>query len=111
MGITIIKYKFKEFSTMRHIAAFMLLRLSGNKSPSEEDIKNLLKTIGGECDLENMKRLFSGLEGKNIDDLIEQGRKKLVFNQSQNSSELVSEKKENSISKQVDLEKEKDESS
>merc|ERR1719263_268787 len=96
---------------MRHIAAFMLLRLSGNKSPSQEDIKKLLEAIGGECDLENIKRLFSGLDGKNIDDLIEQGRKKLVFDEKQTSLDLVSEKKENSPSNQVDAEKEKDESS
>merc|ERR1712226_1384372 len=73
------------------IAAFMLLKLSGNQSPSEEDIKNL----------------FSGLEGKNVNDLIEQGRKKLVFNGNLDNSVL--QKKKNSSVTQVDVKKEKEE--
>merc|ERR1711976_1126665 len=53
---------------MKHIAAFMLLRLSGNKSPSEEDIKNLLKSIGVGFVPSNLKgkKIFSIEQHKKV---------------------------------------------
>lgn len=51
---------------MKHIAAYMLLSLGGNASPSAADIKSLLDTVGIETDEERVSKLISELEGKDI---------------------------------------------
>lgn len=51
---------------MKHIAAYLLLQLGGNESPSASDIKELLDTVGIEPDTERLEKLISELQGKDI---------------------------------------------
>ena len=50
---------------MKHLAAYLLLSLNG-RTPSEADVKKLLSSVGIEADGERLSKLFSELEGKDI---------------------------------------------
>jgi len=51
---------------MRHIAAYLLLQIGGNDSPTSGDIKKLLSVVGVEADDERLEKLVSELKGKDI---------------------------------------------
>lgn len=51
---------------MRHIAAYLLLQIGGNASPSADDVKKVLGAVGIEADEERLEKLISELEGKDI---------------------------------------------
>lgn len=63
---------------MRHIAAYLLLQIGGNASPSAEDIKKLLATVGIEADESRLETLVSELQGKDVNALIAEGNSKLA---------------------------------
>ncbi|KAI9677913.1 MAG: 60S acidic ribosomal protein P2 [Trizodia sp. TS-e1964] len=63
---------------MRHLAAYLLLVLGGNSSPSPSDIKAVLNSVGIETDNERVKALISELKGKDISQLISEGSSKLA---------------------------------
>jgi large subunit ribosomal protein LP2 len=52
---------------MRYIAAYLLLQIGGNASPSKKDIKKLLHTAGVDVDDDRLDKLLSELDGKSID--------------------------------------------
>ena len=54
---------------MKHLAAYLLLGLAGNESPSAKDIKEVLSSVGIEADDERLKSLLSELEGKDISEV------------------------------------------
>lgn len=49
---------------MRHIAAYLLLQIGGNASPSADNIRKVLDAVGIEADDERLEKLISELEGK-----------------------------------------------
>lgn len=63
---------------MKHLAAYLLLGLAGNASPSAADIKNVLSSVGIDADEERLTKLVAELEGKDIQELISQGAEKLA---------------------------------
>ncbi|KAK9728233.1 60S acidic ribosomal protein P2, variant 2 [Basidiobolus ranarum] len=63
---------------MRYIAAYLLLTLGGNQAPSAGDVEKLLSSVGIEADSERLSKLISELEGKNVEELIAQGKEKLA---------------------------------
>lgn len=63
---------------MRHLAAYLLLVVGGNSTPSAEDVTKLLSQAGIEVDDERLTQLITDLEGKDIAELIELGKDKLV---------------------------------
>ncbi|RKP39276.1 60s acidic ribosomal protein-domain-containing protein [Dimargaris cristalligena] len=63
---------------MRHLAAYLLLNLAGNTSPSESDIASVLSSVGIDVDSERVAQLLAELAGKNVDELIEEGKAKLA---------------------------------
>ncbi|EMD93964.1 hypothetical protein COCC4DRAFT_131531 [Bipolaris maydis ATCC 48331] len=63
---------------MKHLAAYLLLGLGGNTSPSAEDVKSVLSAVGIEADDERLNKLISELEGKDINELIASGSEKLA---------------------------------
>ncbi len=63
---------------MRHVAAYMLAALGGNENPSAKDIKEILSSVGVEEDEEALKTVIESLKGKNLQELIEEGSKKLA---------------------------------
>ncbi|KAG1746644.1 ribosomal protein 60S [Suillus paluster] len=62
---------------MRHIAAYLLLQIGGNASPSASDVTKVLAAVGIESDEDRLEKLISELEGKDINALIAEGSAKL----------------------------------
>lgn len=54
---------------MKHLAAYLLLGLGGNTSPSASDIKEVLSAVGIEADDERLNALLGELEGKDINEV------------------------------------------
>ncbi|KAL3457367.1 60s acidic ribosomal protein-domain-containing protein [Aspergillus heterothallicus] len=63
---------------MKYLAAYLLLALAGNESPSASDIKEVLSAVGIDAEEERLSKLLSELEGKNIQELITEGSAKLA---------------------------------
>ncbi|KAG8068485.1 hypothetical protein GUJ93_ZPchr0005g15149 [Zizania palustris] len=63
---------------MKLIAAYLLAVLGGNTSPTAEDIKNILESVGVEANEERLEFLLSELEGKDITEVIAAGREKFA---------------------------------
>ncbi|KXJ92010.1 60s acidic ribosomal protein-domain-containing protein [Microdochium bolleyi] len=63
---------------MKHLAAYLLLGLGGNTSPSAADVKAVLESVGIEADEDRLDTLISELEGKDINELISEGASKLA---------------------------------
>ncbi len=62
---------------MKHLAAYLLLVLGGNESPTAEDVNTLLTEVGAEVDAEKVEKVVSELSGKNINELIASGLSKV----------------------------------
>jgi large subunit ribosomal protein LP2 len=54
---------------MKHLAAYLLLGLGGNTSPSAKDIKNVLDSVGIEADDDRLDKLLEELNGKDINEV------------------------------------------
>jgi large subunit ribosomal protein LP2 len=54
---------------MKHLAAYLLLTLGGNSSPSEKDVKTVLESVGIEADDERLSTLISELKGKDLQEV------------------------------------------
>ena len=54
---------------MKHLAAYLLLGLGGNTSPSAADVKAVLESVGIEADDSRLDQLISELEGKDINEV------------------------------------------
>ena len=54
---------------MKHLAAYLLLGLAGNASPSASDIKEVLDSVGIEADDDRLETLISELKGKDINEV------------------------------------------
>ncbi|PHH79901.1 hypothetical protein CDD80_3488 [Ophiocordyceps camponoti-rufipedis] len=63
---------------MKHLAAYLLLGLGGNASPSAKDIEDVLGAVGIEADKDRLEKLISELKGKDINELIAAGSEKLA---------------------------------
>jgi len=62
---------------MRIIAAYLLAVLGGNSSPSAEDIKAILDSVGISTDTDRADKLVAELHGKDISEIIAAGKSKL----------------------------------
>lgn len=54
---------------MKHLAAYLLLTLGGNASPSAEDVKAVLSSVGIEAEDERLEKLISELSGKDVNEV------------------------------------------
>ncbi|XP_026427341.1 60S acidic ribosomal protein P2-like [Papaver somniferum] len=63
---------------MKVIGAYLLLVLGGNTTPTAEDIKELLGSVGAEADDARIQLLLSQVKDKDITELIASGREKLA---------------------------------
>ncbi|KAK9472135.1 ribosomal protein P2 [Dipodascopsis tothii] len=63
---------------MKYLAAYLLLTVGGNTSPSASDIKSVLASVGVEAENDRISALISELEGKDIQELIAAGSEKLA---------------------------------
>lgn len=63
---------------MKSVAAYILLTLGGNATPSAEDIEKVVTAAGGEHDADATAALLKDLEGKTIADVIAAGQARLA---------------------------------
>ncbi|XP_066366367.1 large ribosomal subunit protein P2B isoform X1 [Miscanthus floridulus] len=62
---------------MKVIAAYLLAVLGGNTSPTADDVKNILESVGAEADEEKLEFLLTELKDKDITEVIAAGRERL----------------------------------
>jgi len=55
---------------MKYIAAYILATLGGNNSPSVEEIKRILSSVGVEGDNASIEAVISGLKGEEVDGIV-----------------------------------------
>ncbi|GAV59206.1 Ribosomal_60s domain-containing protein [Cephalotus follicularis] len=63
---------------MKVVAAYLLAVLGGNTTPSANDLKDILGSVGAEADDDKIELLLSEVKGKDITELIAAGREKLA---------------------------------
>jgi len=63
---------------MRYVAAYLLATLGGKTSPSEDDVKKILSSVGIEADAAKLSKVMKELSGKDINAIIAEGEKKLA---------------------------------
>ena len=61
------------------VVAYLLAVLGGNTSPSVEDVKNILGSIGAEANEDKIELFLCEVKGKDITELIASGREKLAY--------------------------------
>ena len=57
---------------MKHLAAYLLLGLGGNTSPSADDVKGVLNSVGIDADEERLDKLIEELKGKDLQEVCSQ---------------------------------------
>ncbi|KAK8897604.1 Serine/threonine-protein kinase TAO1 [Tritrichomonas musculus] len=62
---------------MKYIAAYMLAKL-GKENPTAEDIQKIIESVGIEFDQSKAEEIVNKLEGKNIQEVIDDGKSKLT---------------------------------
>merc|ERR1712018_866952 len=67
-----------KFSRMRYVAAYLLCALGGNESPKAADIEKILGSVGVDAEADQIKKVISELNGKNLEELIAEGAEKLA---------------------------------
>ncbi|KAI9473556.1 MAG: 60S acidic ribosomal protein P2 [Benjaminiella poitrasii] len=63
---------------MKHLAAYLLLVAGGNATPSNDDIKQVLSSVGVEVDESRLSALLKAMEGKTAAEAIAEGSSKLA---------------------------------
>lgn len=58
---------------MRYVAAYLLAALSGNNSPSSDDLKKIIGSVGIDCEADKITKIIGELKGKNLEELITKG--------------------------------------
>merc|ERR1712086_958622 len=81
---------------MKHLAAFALLVLGGNESPSAADVEALLKKSGVSADSAKIEAMIKAFEGKKFHEAVEAGLAKMATTGAGGAAkaEVVEEKKE-----------------
>lgn len=62
---------------MRYVAAYLLAVLGGNQTPDSATIKKILEGSEVTVDDEKLQKLLGELEGKDLAELLEEGKKKI----------------------------------
>ena len=63
---------------MKHIAAFALLVLGGNESPSAADVEKVLKEAGVKADSDKINAMIEAFAGRNFHELVKGGLAKMA---------------------------------
>lgn len=63
---------------MKYIAAYALLVLGGNASPSAADVEKVLKEAGIKGEAEHTERLIAALKDKTFHELVKSGKGKMA---------------------------------
>ena len=63
---------------MKHMAAYLMLVLGGNENHTADDVSKALSSVGVETDSEQLDKLISELEGKDLGEVLESGEAMLA---------------------------------
>ncbi|KAK7261235.1 hypothetical protein RIF29_27540 [Crotalaria pallida] len=63
---------------MKLLAAYLLAVLGGNPSPSADDLKHILSSVGAEAEHEKLELLLTEVKGRDLAELIASGKEKLA---------------------------------
>ena len=63
---------------MKVVAAYLLAVLGGHANPDAAAINKILSSVGIEAKAENVDKLIAALKGKNVEEVIAEGTKKLA---------------------------------
>jgi len=63
---------------MRHLAAYLLLKLGGNDAPDADAITGVLTAVGIEADADQVAKIVADLEGKDLNELIAKGSENIA---------------------------------
>jgi len=63
---------------MKVIAAYLLATLGGNSKPDVSAVQKILKSVGANVEDSQVEKLLKELEGKNINEVLETGKKQLA---------------------------------
>jgi large subunit ribosomal protein LP2 len=64
---------------MKFVAAYLLASMAGNPSPTKDDVRKILESVGAEVEEAKLELLFKEVEGKDVDELLAAGREKFAF--------------------------------
>merc|ERR1712050_698573 len=73
-----LKPRYNSNSIMSYVAAYLLASLGGNESPSTDDIKTILESVGVGYDEDSAETVVSKCAGKSISELIAEGSAKMA---------------------------------
>ncbi|CAF3235664.1 unnamed protein product [Rotaria socialis] len=62
---------------MRYAAAYVLAVLAGNSNPDVATVSKILGSVGIDCDNTKAQKVINACKGKNVDEIIAEGTKKL----------------------------------
>ena len=62
---------------MKYIAAYMLIKLGGKEEVTVDDLKNIIESVGIEFDQQKAKEIVEKLQGKDLNEVIDNGKTKL----------------------------------
>ncbi|CAI5437979.1 unnamed protein product [Caenorhabditis angaria] len=62
---------------MKYLGAYLLATLGGTAAPSAQDLLRILEAGGLDCDMEDAGKVVTALAGKNITEVIAEGKVKL----------------------------------
>merc|ERR1712212_1405525 len=68
----------QKLKKMRYVAAYLLAQLGGNAAPDADALKAILSSVGVDADEEKLGKVLSELAGKNIDEVLAEGKEKLA---------------------------------
>ena len=63
---------------MKEMAAYLMLVLGGNEAPTADDVTKALSSVGVEADSDNLGKLISELEGKDLGEVLTSGTELLA---------------------------------
>ncbi|XP_057534124.1 60S acidic ribosomal protein P2A-like [Amaranthus tricolor] len=63
---------------MKIVCAYLLAALGGKSSPTVDDVKDILSSVGIEPDEDRLQLFFDQVSGKDLAELIAAGREKLA---------------------------------
>ncbi|EEC83203.1 hypothetical protein OsI_28460 [Oryza sativa Indica Group] len=64
---------------MRFVSAYLMAYIGGNESPSKDDVRAILGSVGADVDEAKLDLLFEEIAGKDVPELIAAGRERLAL--------------------------------
>ena len=63
---------------MKDMATYLMLVLGGNENPTADDVSKALASVGVESDSEQLNKMISELEGKDLSEVLASGEELLA---------------------------------